>query len=193
MLGGFLFGFLLGLSLAAPPGPMNALIAKEATRHSFRQGVKAGLGAPVADVIWLAVMFVGLGRLFTGPGFLEGAAAIGAVVMTVFAYQAWEQRAPQAADRPATFWAFLLAALTNPYQAAWWLSGGFVFVQSQGLAGIPGFLLGIFGWVVVFAWLMAHGANRWTWFGSAIRYATALLLGAFAILLAGFAMGILRL
>ena len=184
------FGFLLGLSLAAPPGPMNALIAKEASRHGFGHGVKAGVGAPVADVLWLLAMYVGFGRLFEGGRFVTAAAGVGAVVMTVFAYQAWEQRAPRAADRPATFWAFLLAALTNPYQAAWWLSGGFVFVQSQGAAGIPGFLLGIFGWVLVFAFLVAHGADRWTWFGPVVRYASAGLLGFFAVVLALVAMGI---
>lgn len=187
MLAGATFGFMLGLSLAAPPGPMNALIAKEATRHGWAQGVKAGVGAPVADVIWLVAMYVGLGALFTSDAVLQVAAAMGAVVMTVFAYQSWEARAPQAADRPATFPVFLLAALTNPYQAAWWLSGGFVFVRSQGWAGIPGFLLGIFGWVVLIAFLMAHGAGRWTWFAPAIRWASTLLLGFFAILLAGVA------
>ncbi len=180
----FIFGLGLGLSLAAPPGPMNALIAKEAANRGWWAGVRVGTGAPVADVVWLLVMAFGVGALVDDPLVLRAAAGIGAVLMAYFAFGAWRERTPQAAERPSTFLAGFAAALTNPYQAAWWLSGGFVFVQSQGLAGIPGFLMGIFGWVVVFAWLVAHGASRWTWFAQWIRWLTTALLAVFAVALA---------
>ena len=185
------FGFTLGLSLAAPPGPMNALIARESAHRGWGAGLRIGLGAPVADVLWLAVMYFGLGRIFDAPGLLRGAAAVGALIMAYFAYDTYRARHPEAADWPATFTAGFAAALTNPYQAAWWLSGGFVFVQSQGLAGVPGFLLGIFGWVVLFAWLVAHGAGRWHWFAPVVRLASAALLAVFSVLLAGVAFGVL--
>ncbi len=187
-----LFGFFLGISLAAPPGPMNALIAREAAVR-WTRGVRIGMGAPVADVVWLAVMFFGLGALFAGEAVLQGAASLGAVVMAVFSYQTWEQRDPRAAERPATFWAGFLAAMTNPFQAAWWLSGGYVFVQSQGVAAIPGFLVGIFGWVITFSWLVGHGASRWHWFIPAIRWFSTMLLAGFSIVLAAVAMGIVSL
>lgn len=182
------FGFTLGLSLAAPPGPMNALIAKEASARGWVAGVRVGTGAPVADVLWLLVMVFGLGALFAGES-LRVAAIFGACVMAFFAIGTWQERDPEVADRPATFGAGFIAALTNPYQAAWWLSGGFVFVKSQGLAGVPGFLLGIFGWVMVFSWAVAHGAQRWPWFAPAIRVASAGLLAVFAVLLGAVAIG----
>lgn len=184
-----LLGVALGLSLAAPPGPMNALIAKESSRHGWGAGLRLGLGAPVADVIWLVVLLFGLGRVLDGPGFLRIAAGLGAVLMMYFAFDTWTGDGSVVADRRPTFLAGLGAALTNPYQAAWWLSGGFALVQGQGMLFVAGLLSGIFGWVVVFSWLVAHGAQRWGWFTQAIRIASTYLLLGFSLLLAFVAMG----
>ena len=181
-------GFLLGLSLAAPPGPMNALIAREAGARGMASGLRVGMGAPVADVVWLGVLVWGLGDFISDTG-LRIAAIAGSGVMAYFAVDTWRSRDPKAADRPATFWAGFVAAMTNPYQAAWWLSGGFVFVQSQGLAAVPGFLAGIFGWVLVFSFLVAHGAQRWTGFQNGVRVAATLLLAVFSVALLGEATG----
>ena len=61
-------GFLLGLSLAAPPGPMNALIAREAGARGMASGLRVGMGAPVADVVWLGVLVWGLGDFISDTG-----------------------------------------------------------------------------------------------------------------------------
>lgn len=187
----FVLGIALGLSLAAPPGPMNALIAKESAKHGWSSGVRIGMGAPVADVIWLVVLLFGIGRFLDGEGVLRGAAALGGPLMMYFAYDTWTADARATPDRRPTFSAGLAAALTNPYQAAWWLSGGFVFLQSQGIIGVAGLITGIFGWVLVFAWLVAHGAQRWNWFTPVIRFASTHLLLAASLLLAAIALGIL--
>ncbi len=185
----FVLGLALGLSLAAPPGPMNALIAKESAQHGCGSGVRVGMGAPVADVIWLVVLLFGIGQFLEGEGVLRGAAALGGPLMMYFAYDTWTADARQVAERRPTFTAGLLAALTNPYQAAWWLSGGFVFLQSQGVIGVAGLITGIFGWVLAFAWLVAHGAQRWAWFTPAVRFLSTHLLLAAGLLLAGVALG----
>ena len=186
-----LLGLGLGLSLAAPPGPMNALIAREASQRGFASGLRVGLGAPVADVIFLAVFLLGLGEALDRPWLVRVAAVFGAGLMAYFALDTWRGRAgAEAADRPATFTAGLAAALTNPYQLVWWLTAGVVFLHTQGLAGVAGLVVGIFGWVLVFAWLMAHGASRWSWFAPTVAVASALLLGGFAALLALVAAGV---
>lgn len=191
MLLAVLLGLGLGLSLAAPPGPMNALIARESSRRGFGPGLRVGLGAPVADVLFLGVLLLGLGDALDRPWVVRAAATLGAGLMAYFTFDTWRGRAgAEAADTPATFTAGLLAALTNPYQVAWWLSGGFVFLQAQGLAGVAGLVSGIFGWVVLFAWLMAHGASRWSWFAPAVAILSAVLLGGFAVLLGLVALGV---
>ncbi len=188
-----LLGLGLGLSLAAPPGPMNALIARESSRHGAWAGIRVGMGAPVADVIYLAVLLFGLGDLLDRPVVIRSAAALGALLMAYFAIQTWNGRAgAKASDQPATFVAGLAAALTNPYQVAWWLSGGFVFLQVQGLPGVGGLVAGIFGWVVVFSFLMAHGASRWKWFAPVVAMVSAALLAVFSGLLALVALGLIQ-
>ncbi len=188
-----LLGLWLGLSLAAPPGPMNALIAKESSRHGAWSGIRVGMGAPVADVIYLVILLFGLGSILDHPVVIRVAAGAGALLMAYFAVQTWKGRAgAEAADQPATFLAGLAAALTNPYQVAWWLSGGFVFLQAQGLWGVGGLLMGIFGWVVAFSFMMAHGASRWTWFAPAVAILSALMLAAFSVVLALVAIGVVR-
>jgi threonine/homoserine/homoserine lactone efflux protein len=202
-------GFGLGLSLAAPPGPMNAIIAREAARHGAGAGIRVGLGAPVADLLFLALLVFGAAPLIAGAGVVRIAAAAGAGLMFFFAYTTWfpadaaaprppdaelrpldaRPRRPNAAPRPVSFAAGFFTALTNPYQIAWWLSGGYVFLAAQGPFGIAGLAIGIFAWVLAFAWLVAHGAQRWPWFAPTVRVASALLLFAFSVLLAAAALG----
>lgn len=173
---------------------MNALIAREASRHGAGHGIRIGMGAPVADVVYLAALWFGLRGVLDDPTVLRVAAAAGAGIMAFFAYGTWFPGPPK--DGPAgrsTFLSGFVAAMTNPYQIAWWLSGGFVFLQAQGAWGIGGLLVGIFGWVVVFSWLVAHGAQRWSWFPAAVRILSAGLLSLFSILLLGVAMHVVSL
>jgi threonine/homoserine/homoserine lactone efflux protein len=181
-------GVLLALSLAAPPGPMNALIAREAGRHGAWAAIRVGIAAPIVDALYLGLLWFGLSQLIAGVWVVRGAAAVGAVLMFYFAVQSARPQA-DASEPPARFWAAMLMAASNPYQIGWWLSGGFVFVHEQGARGVVGFLAGIFLWVLGFAWLMAHGARRWAWFRPLVDILAAGLLLLFALLLAGVAVG----
>ena len=184
-------GLGLGLSLAAPPGPMNALIAREASRHGATAGIRMGLAAPVADTVYLAILLVGAQFLVPTGGALRVVAAAGCLVLAFFAVTTWRSvpRIEGGDLKPLPFGAAFVAAMTNPYQIAWWITGGFVFLQAQGLWGIFGLMVGIFGWVLLFSWLMAHGARRWTWFEPTVRVASTLLLAVFAGMLLAIAVG----
>ena len=43
-------GILIGLSLAVPPGPVNAVIAAESVKKSYVNGIKVGLA--MGDAFW---------------------------------------------------------------------------------------------------------------------------------------------
>lgn len=183
-------GFGLGLSLAAPPGPMNALIAREASRHGAAAGIRMGIAAPVADTVYLVVLLAGAELLVPSGSALQAVAWIGAAIIASFAYSTWFPAPPgESGPVPTRFGAAFAAAMTNPYQIAWWFTGGFLFLQSQGWIGIIGLMLGIFGWVLAFSWLMAHGARRWRWFEPTVRIASAAVLSLFTLVLFGVAMG----
>jgi threonine/homoserine/homoserine lactone efflux protein len=177
-----LLGIGLGLSLAVPPGPVNALIAREATRHGVWGGVRAGLPAPIVDTGWMLLVVFGLPRLVDLERFTPWLAGIGAVLMLYLAYDTAKVRG-HAATPPVKAAALWAVSLTNPYQYAWWLSAGTAFMAQQGAWGMAGFVLAVFSWVFVLSNLVAHGAQRWGWFRPATTLLSADLLLLFALLL----------
>lgn len=176
-------GLGIGLSLAAPPGPINALIAQQAAAHGWRRGLAAGLAAPVVDTAYLVVVLFGLPALVDLQPFLPWLAAAGALLM---GYLAWATVRIRAEPEPAprTFTAVLALSLANPFQLTWWVSVGPSFLAEQGAWGIAGFLAGIFAWVAAFAWLVERGALRWPWFTPTLQVVSADLLLLFALRLA---------
>lgn len=72
-----LVGSIFGLALAAPPGPMNAIIAEESVIHGWLAGFKAGLGAMSADAIFFVLAALGV------VTFLQGSPTLHAVMMGV--------------------------------------------------------------------------------------------------------------
>ena len=127
-------GAVFGLALAAPPGPMNAVIAEESVLRGRLAGFRAGLGAATADVIFLALAYVGIVAVVESFPLLRAAMiAAGGVVMLYFAVGAAKgARAsfrPTSADEPSLaagkgFRKALVLALTNPYQVLFWLTVG---------------------------------------------------------------------
>lgn len=172
----------LGLSLAIPPGPVNALIVREASRHGPWGGVRAGLPAPTLDTAYMLLVVFGLPRLVDLEPAKPWLAAVGSVLLALLAIDTVRVResGPVPPARAAALWA---VTLTNPYQYAWWLSAGVAFLGEQGAWGAAGFVAAVFGWVVVFAHLVAHGAQRWPWFAPAMALLSADLLVVYAMLL----------
>lgn len=185
-------GFAIGLSLAAPPGPMNAIIAREASRHGAAAGLRVGIAAPIADTIYLVVLWFGLGRFLDGPVVLRVAALLGCLLMLRFAWLTARVHGADGGEAPprATFWGTFLVSMTNPLQITWWLTAGYILLVREGVWGVGGFLLAVFGWVAVFSKVMAHGASRWSWFTPAVTVLSADLLFLFALLLAWTGLGL---
>ena len=135
-------GAAFGLALAAPPGPMNAVIAEESVLRGWTAGAKAGLGAGLADFVFFLLALGGVvgavQQYPTAQGVLFG---VGGLLMCYFAYGAAtgvrESFAPSsdavdggtdAASRErgesTGFRRAFVLALTNPYQILFWLTAG---------------------------------------------------------------------
>jgi threonine/homoserine/homoserine lactone efflux protein len=112
----------IGLSIAAPVGPIGLLVIQRTLRHGRAVGLATGLGAAVADASYGAVGAFGVSALI---GALQGArvplALVGGTFLLWLAWRTWHSAAPAraaaAAGRPALLPAFagtFVLTLSNP-------------------------------------------------------------------------------
>lgn len=118
----FLKSLLIGLSIAAPVGPIGLLCIQRTLAHGPRIGFASGLGAAAADATYGAVGAFGLGvvtALFVSlakPLALAGAAFLGwmAVQLWRAAPGSRGARAPDAVSGLRAFASVFALTLTNP-------------------------------------------------------------------------------
>ncbi|MGD0563609.1 MAG: LysE family transporter [Roseiarcus sp.] len=128
-------GFLLGWSVAWPPGPINAEIARRCLAGGFWAGFALLLGACGADALWAVLVSLGVGLVFTGPLMREimGVVSVALLIALSFVFLrgAWRaltngQAAPAAPSRfdsrRASFLLGAAMALTSPWNVAFWLA-----------------------------------------------------------------------
>ena len=207
MLATLAVGALFGLSLAAPPGPMNAIIAEESVIRGWIAGFKAGLGAMIADVIFFLLALGGVVTVVERlPRLRSAMVAVGGVLMLYFAYGA--VRGAHESFRAATtpdsrgFWKALALALTNPYQILFWLTVGVGLLSpgridvlayaSGALSGIvivetgsPTLLVGFFGgivlWITAFPAALVAAERRSDAMAPVVAHLSAAVLAGFGI------------
>lgn len=161
-------GALLGLSIAAPPGPMNALIASNTVRRSRLAGHLTGAGAMTSDGIFLAVTLAVGSALPVAGGVRILLHLLGAAVMFLLAARTYpalrEKVRPEgeaAGNAPKAYVSGLLLGLTNPFQILWWLTAGLAFMRAIGPAVAVGFFLGILAWILAFPATLDIANRRW--------------------------------
>jgi threonine/homoserine/homoserine lactone efflux protein len=206
-------GVVFGLALAAPPGPMNAVIAEESVVHGLGAGVRAGLGAMTADAVFLVATLLGVVEAVERLPALRGAMlAVGGLLMCYFAYGAARSArnasgfgdgdgGGDAVGRGSRGFrrAFVLA-LTNPYQVLFWLTAGVAllspgrtdllaettFADTAGLVvetGSPALVVGLFCGIGL--WITGFPAGLVAAGRRVDRLAPA-VAGASALVLLGF-------
>lgn len=201
-------GVLFGLALAAPPGPMNAVIAEESVLRGWSAGFKAGLGAMTADAVFLGLALVGVvAAIESMPTLQSVMVGVGGVLMLYFAYGAARgaRESFQAAETPEDSRGFSKAfvlALTNPYQILFWVTAGTALLTpgtvdvlsyaSEALTGVvvvetgsPVLLVGLFGgigiWVTGFPATLTAARQRMESLAPAIAYGSAVVLAGFGV------------
>lgn len=78
-----LTGFLSGLVLSIPVGPINLTILNEGARRGFKWAVLIGLGATVMEVIYCFIAFTGFASFFT-RGYVKAAMELFSFVFLLF-------------------------------------------------------------------------------------------------------------
>lgn len=181
-------GILIGLSLAVPPGPMNAIIAAESVKKSYVNGIKLGMGAMTADAIFLAITLIGVTVLFTGDLVRLIVSAAGAVILAYIAIMTIRSyNKPLAEDGKETmkspYLTGLAIGITNPSQILWWITAGAALITSFNAPGIAGFFIGIILWVTTFSVSLHFAKKKAGWLYPAVTLVSGIVLLGFSLLL----------
>lgn len=134
-------GFLLGWSVAWPPGPINAEMIRRGLTRGFWSAWAVGLGACAGDFGWALAVALGAGALLDRLPGLRPVLGVVSIALLLFlawtfgrgAWQVWRARheAPAAAkDLPRSrldssrggFLLGLTMALSSPWNIAFWLA-----------------------------------------------------------------------
>ena len=199
----FLQALWIGLSIAAPVGPVGLLVIQRTWRHGLAVGLATGLGAAVADAACGAIGAYGISALVSA---LQGArvplALAGGAFLLWLAWRTWPRSPSAAPAGPAgteseaamaapprllpSFAGTFVLTLSNPATILSFIAI-FAAVASQGVPASPllmvaGVLIGSAAW-----WLLlcaAVGALRSRFDARAQRWVgrvSALMLAAFAL------------
>ena len=187
-----LSGVALGFSIAAPPGPVTALSARETASRSWQAGWLVFLGATASDGVFFVLTFYGLARFVT-PADRRVLFVLGGVLMLYLAVSTVRKaRRREAAFSPSNrlarssvgrspFFLGLAIGLTNPYQLGWWIAIGAGMVAQFGGSVAVGFFVGIISWTVIFTAIVHAGVSRYLRLSPLIAYGSAALMAAFAL------------
>ncbi|ACP35773.1 Lysine exporter protein (LYSE/YGGA) [Sulfolobus islandicus Y.G.57.14] len=139
-------GIILGLSMAAPPGPVNAMIANESTKSWFH-GSSIGAGAMTADLIFFIIVYFIQG--YIPMPIINALYIVGGIFMLYLSYLTIKAKMPSSSVR-GNYIIGLSMGLTNPYQISWWVTVGISMIRSLSVLIIPGFFVGILIWIIAF-------------------------------------------
>ena len=188
-----LSGVALGFSIAAPPGPVTALSARQVVSRSWLSGWLVMLGATVADGVFFVLTYYGVARLVT-PRERGALFVLGGALLLYLAFSTVKRvgRGDGGAtmSRPnrwssslgrSPFLLGLSMGLTNPYQLGWWVAVGASMVADFGASVAVGFFVGILSWTVVFTALVHAGVTRYRRLAPVIAYASAAIMVGFGV------------
>ncbi len=179
----FLTGVVLGISIAAPPGPVNAAAAYQVTKSWFA-GWSTLLGATTADAIFFLLTYFGLTALIASGEIRDILFLVGGCFMFYLAYVTLKsaKSGPQEGKKSGRPYVLgLTIGLSNPFQLAWWIAVGVGMVTTFGFSIVFGFFTGIIAWTLAFSLLLHAGVSRYREVYPYIIYVSGAILAAFGV------------
>lgn len=183
-----LTGFISGLLLSIPVGPINLTIINEGARRGFKWAALIGLGASVMEVIYCSIAFTGFSSFF-GNRYIKAAMEVFSFVFMLFLgikfLMAKTVSAPihisRAADRlegrieekfhpHSAFLTGLVRVMGNPGVLLFWIFLAVNFMSREWvtpdwkgkLACIGGVALGTGLWFLGLSWAVSLGHGKFS-------------------------------
>jgi threonine/homoserine/homoserine lactone efflux protein len=155
-----LLGILLGVSLAAPPGPITSMIINRAYR-GWLGAVKVGLGAMTADFI-LMILTISIGTEFDLVKYVRYIYPIGAAFFIYLAYSILKEKTAGKLDAELNggYFAGVSVGILNPLQIGWWLTAGMGVYDRFGIITIVFLFLGALLWVFVLVYVIRYASRK---------------------------------
>jgi threonine/homoserine/homoserine lactone efflux protein len=181
----FLTGAVLGVSIAAPPGPVNAAAAYQVTK-SWLAGWMTMLGATTADGVFFILTYLGLTALIASGEARDILFVVGGALMLYLSYSTLRKAKHVPGKGPVRtgkypYFLGLTMGLTNPFQLAWWIAVGVGMISTFGLSIVAGFFAGILVWTLFFSGLLRAGVSRYRTAYPVLAYASGAILLGFAV------------
>jgi len=180
----FVSGVVLGITIAAPPGPVNAASAQQATR-SWLSSWMVLFGATTADGIFFVLTYYGLTAFIASESAKEALFLLGGALMLYLAFITLRSaRRPLEGRKKRSGYPYLLGlsiGISNPFQLAWWVTVGIGMISTFGLSIVFGFFSGIVAWTLLFATLLHASVTRYARAYSVVVYASGVILAGFGV------------
>jgi threonine/homoserine/homoserine lactone efflux protein len=174
-----LTGFLSGIVVSVPVGPVNLSIMNEGARRGFRWALLIAAGAVVMEVIYCAIAFTGFAELFDRP-MLKAAMEVVSFVFLIWLGMKFltarrvptasrvEERIEERLHPHSAFMIGFVRVMANPGTLLMWVVLGANFISREWvlpnwpgkLSCIGGVAAGAAVWFLVLSWASSLGHGR---------------------------------
>ena len=167
-----LSGWLLGVAIALPVGPVITELIRRGLAGGFMQAWLVGLGAAAAHAILVTLTLLGVVALLDRPVWHTLLGTAGILVLAYLGLDAIRSStlSPDASAQARAGHPFLVGfgiGIANPITLLWFLTVGGALIVSHGggsgalaVAFSLSFVVGVLSWDTVVAWLAGRG-RRW--------------------------------
>ncbi|MGE5485577.1 MAG: LysE family transporter [Ignavibacteriales bacterium] len=176
----FLRGMILGLSVAAPIGPVNIVVMRTALAHGAITAMATGAGAATVDATYLGISLFGSAALHLRPWMNAVISLVGGLFLLRLAVNTYRASpSPERLDGPSggtsagpstrkgAFGGYatgIAATVVNPVTILFWMSVGSAMATSVSGAGLgltyAGVLAGVLTWFTFVSNLFSLARGR---------------------------------
>jgi len=163
----FAAGLVLGVSLAAPPGPVMAIMATASAQGRPRESVATAMGGIVGDAVWLLMAVAGFVTVLrANPRIIGALGIIGGAMLLWMAWQGFRSARRGIADSTikGSFRVGFATVLSSPYSFAWWVASGPIVISTLRVPGIVGLFFSLVVYTVTFSYALS-------WLGARVKHA----------------------